>query len=153
VDKLEQSLIKNGYKVETIHGDKSQNLRQEALQKFKNKEANILIATDVAARGIDIDNLDAVVNFDLPNVPETYVHRIGRTARAGNSGTSYSLCAADEKAYIITIQQLINMHIDVVEEHPYPLDPKTKPEIHKSKKTGSKHKRGRKGEGSKKNKK
>ena len=153
VEKLEQTLIKNGYKVESIHGDKSQNLRQEALQKFKNKEANILIATDVAARGIDIDNLDAVVNFDLPNVPETYVHRIGRTARAGNSGTSYSLCAADEKAYVITIQQLINMHIDVVEEHPYPLDPKTKPEIHKSKKTGSKHKRGRKGEGSKKNKK
>lgn len=153
VDKLEQSLIKNGYKVETIHGDKSQNLRQEALQKFKNKEANILIATDVAARGIDIDNLDAVVNFDLPNVPETYVHRIGRTARAGNSGTSYSLCSADEKAYITAIQQLINMQIDVIEDHPYPLDPKTKPEIHKSKKTGSKHKKGRKSEGSKKNKK
>jgi ATP-dependent RNA helicase RhlE len=153
VEKLEQTLISNGYKVESIHGDKSQNLRQEALQKFKDKQASILIATDVAARGIDIDNLDAVVNFDLPNVPETYVHRIGRTARAGNSGTSYSFCSADEKTYVATIQQLINMQIDVIDEHPYPLDPKIKPEIHKSKKTGSKHKKGRKSEGSKKNKK
>lgn len=153
VEKLEQTLIKNGYKVETIHGDKSQNLRQEALQKFKDKKATILIATDVAARGIDIDNLDAVVNFDLPNVPETYVHRIGRTARAGNVGTSYSFCSADEKTYVSAIQQLIQMQIDVVEDHPYPLDPKAKPEIHKSKKTGSKHKKGRKSEASKKKKK
>lgn len=153
VEKLEQTLIKNGYKVETIHGDKSQNLRQEALQKFKNNEAKILIATDVAARGIDIDNLDAVVNFDLPNVPETYVHRIGRTARAGNSGASYSLCSADEKAYVTSIQKLIQKQIDVVEDHPYPLDPKAKPEIHKSKKAGSKHKKGRKSITSKKKKK
>ena len=153
VEKLEQTLIKNGYKVETIHGDKSQNLRQEALQKFKNKEAKILIATDVAARGIDIDNLESVVNFDLPNVPETYVHRIGRTARAGNSGTSYSLCSADEKTYVTSIQQLIQMQINIVEDHPYPLDPKAKPEIHKSKKTGSKHKKGRKSVASKKKKK
>src|SRR5690606_26264846 len=153
VEKLEQTLLKNGYKVESLHGDKSQNLRQEALQKFKDKEATILIATDVAARGIDIDNLDAVVNFDLPNVPETYVHRIGRTARAGNIGTSYSFCSADEKTYVSTIQQLIQMQIDVVEDHPYPLDPKAKPEIHKSKKTGSKHKKGRKSEASKKKKK
>lgn len=152
VEKLEQTLIKNGYKVESIHGDKSQNLRQEALQKFKNKEANILIATDVAARGIDIDNLDAVVNFDLPSVPETYVHRIGRTARAGNSGTSYSFCSADEKTYIATIQQLIHMQLDVVDDHPYPLDPKAKKEIHKTP-GKSKHKKGRKSEGSKKNKK
>lgn len=153
VEKLEQTLIKNGYKVESIHGDKSQSSRQEALQKFKDKEATILIATDVAARGIDIDNLDAVVNFDLPNVPETYVHRIGRTARAGNAGTSYSFCSADEKTYVTTIQQLIQMQIDVIEDHPYPLDPKAKPEIHKSKKTGSKHKKGRKSEASKKKKK
>ena len=96
VDKLEKTLLKNGYKVDSIHGDKSQTARQEALNKFKKKEVNILIATDVAARGIDIDNLDAVVNFDLPNVPETYVHRIGRTARAGQTGMAYSLCSADE---------------------------------------------------------
>ena len=82
VDKLEQTLIKNGYKVETLHGDKAQSDRQTALNKFKNGYVNILIATDVAARGIDINELDAVVNFDMPNVPETYVHRIGRTGRA-----------------------------------------------------------------------
>jgi ATP-dependent RNA helicase RhlE len=153
VEKLEQTLIKNGYKVESLHGDKSQNLRQEALAKFKNSDVNILIATDVAARGIDINELDAVVNFDLPNVPETYVHRIGRTARAGKSGTSYSFCSADEKAYVATIQQLIQLQLNVIEDHPYPLDPKSKPEVHKSKKIGSKHKKGRKSEGSKKKKK
>ncbi|MFD1614851.1 DEAD/DEAH box helicase [Gelatiniphilus marinus] len=153
VDKLEQTLIKNGYKVETIHGDKAQNLRQEALKKFKNGYVNILIATDVAARGIDINELDAVVNFDMPNVPETYVHRIGRTGRAGQTGISYALCSADEKSYVQKIQQLINVQIPTEENHPYPLDPKAKPIIHKSKKTGSKHKKGRKSEASKKKKK
>ncbi|WMI69771.1 DEAD/DEAH box helicase [Mangrovimonas sp. YM274] len=153
VDKLEQTLLKNGYKVETIHGDKTQNDRQEALKKFKNGYVNILIATDVAARGIDINELDAVINFDLPNIPETYVHRIGRTGRAGNIGSAYSLCSADEKAYIKSIQQLINVQIPVEEDHPYPLDPKAKPEVHRSKNSGSKHKKGRKGQGSKKKKK
>jgi ATP-dependent RNA helicase RhlE len=153
VDKLEQTLTKNGYMVETLHGDKTQTDRQTALNKFKNGYVNILIATDVAARGIDVDQLDAVINFDMPNVPETYVHRIGRTGRAGNLGTSYSLCSADEKTYVKTIQQLINVQIPVEDNHPYPLDPKAKPEVHKSKKTGSKHKKGRKGEGSKKKKK
>ncbi|WOD42577.1 DEAD/DEAH box helicase [Hwangdonia lutea] len=153
VDKLEQTLTKNGYKVETIHGDKAQNLRQEALKKFKNGYVNILIATDVAARGIDINELDAVVNFDMPNVPETYVHRIGRTGRAGQTGMSYSLCSADEKSYVQKIQQLINVQIPIEENHPYPLDPKAKPIIHKSKKTGSKHKKGRKSAASKKKKK
>lgn len=152
VDKLEQTLVKNGYKVETIHGDKTQNLRQEALKKFKNGYVNILIATDVAARGIDIDDLDAVINFDLPNVPETYVHRIGRTARAGNKGAAYSLCSADEKSYVKSIQQLINLQLDVIEDHPYPLDPKAKPIVHKSKTPKSKHKKGRKSEASKKKK-
>lgn len=153
VDKLEKTLIKNGYKVDSIHGDKSQVSRQDALKKFKNSSVNILIATDVAARGIDINELDAVINFDLPNIPETYVHRIGRTGRAGNSGTSYSLCSADEKSYVKTIQQLINIEIPVEENHPYPLDPKAKPIIHRSKKTGSKHKKGRKSKASKKKKK
>jgi ATP-dependent RNA helicase RhlE len=152
VDKLEQTLLKNNYKVISLHGDKNQNDRQAALNLFKNKEVNILIATDVAARGIDIDNLDAVINFDLPNIPETYVHRIGRTARAGNSGTSYSLCSADEKPYVASIQQLIQLQIDVVEDHPYPLDPKAKKEIHKTP-GKSKYKKGRKSEGSKKKKK
>ena len=152
VDKLEQTLKKNGYKVESLHGDKSQNLREEALNNFKSNKVNILIATDVAARGIDINELDAVINFDLPNVPETYVHRIGRTARAGNTGTSYSFCSADEKAYVTTIQQLIQLQLDVVEDHPYPLDPKAKKEIHRTP-GKSKHKKGRKSEASKKKKK
>ena len=152
VDKLEQTLKKNGYKVESLHGDKSQNLREEALNNFKSNKVNILIATDVAARGIDINELDAVVNFDLPNVPETYVHRIGRTARAGNTGTSYSFCSADEKAYVTTIQQLIQLQLDVMEDHPYPLDPKAKKEVHRTP-GKSKHRKGRKSEGSKKKKK
>lgn len=152
VDKLEQTLLKNNYKVTSLHGDKNQNDRQAALNQFKNKEVHILIATDVAARGIDIDNLDAVINFDLPNVPETYVHRIGRTARAGKTGTSYSFCSADEKTYVANIQQLIQLQIDVVEDHPYPLDPKAKKEIHKTP-GKSKYKKGRKSEASKKKKK
>ena len=152
VDKLEKTLTKNGYNVETLHGDKSQTDRQTALKKFKNNMVNILIATDVAARGIDIDDLDAVINFDLPNIPETYVHRIGRTGRAGNSGMAYSMCSADEKAYVITIQQLIQKEIPVEENHPYPLDPKAKAIVHKSKQTGSKHKKGRKSKASKKKK-
>jgi ATP-dependent RNA helicase RhlE len=152
VDKLEKTLLNNGYKVDSIHGDKTQNLRQEALQKFKNKEINILIATDVAARGIDVKNVDAVINFDLPNISETYVHRIGRTGRAGETGIAYSFCSADEKVYVTDIQKLINKELDVEEDHPYPLDPKAKPEVHKSPDAG-KYRKGRKSEASKKKKK
>ncbi len=151
VDKLEKTLVRNNYKAVSIHGDKAQTLRQTALNEFKNGEAKILIATDVAARGIDIKNVDAVINFDIPNVSETYVHRIGRTARAGASGMALSFCSADEKGYIKDIQQLINLAIYVEEEHPYPLDPKAKPPVHKKK--GSKYKKGRKSEASKKKKK
>ena len=152
VDKLEKTLLKNGYLVDSIHGDKNQTNRQEALNKFKKGDVNILIATDVAARGIDINNLDAVVNFDLPNIPETYVHRIGRTAREGNSGLAFAFCSADEKTYIKDIQQLIQLQIDIIEDHPYPLDPKAKKEIHKTP-GKSKHKKGRKSVASKKKKK
>lgn len=151
VDKLEKSLLNNGYKVATIHGDKSQAARQEALNNLKEGAVNILIATDVAARGIDIDNLDAVINFDLPNIPESYVHRIGRTGRAANKGIAYSFCAAEERPYVISIQKLITKIIKVVEDHPYPLNPKEKPQIHK--KQGSKYKKGRKSVASKKKKK
>ena len=151
VNKIEQTLLKNNYKADSLHGDKSQTLRQEALNNFKKNKVDILIATDVAARGIDIDDVDAVINFDLPNIPETYVHRIGRTARAGNTGIAYSFCSADEREYIKAIQQLINLQLDVVEEHPYPLDPKAKPIVHK--KQGSKYKKRRKSEASKKKKK
>ncbi len=151
VDKLEKTLLKNNYYAVSIHGDKTQVAREEALNNFKNKEANILIATDVASRGIDISNLDAVINFDIPNIPETYVHRIGRTGRAGETGKAYSFCSADEKNYIKDIQKLINTNIEVVEDHPYPLDPKAKPEVHKKK--GSKYKKGRKSAAAKKKKK
>ena len=151
VDKLEKMLRKNDFSVASIHGDKTQDAREEALNRFKNKAVSILIATDVASRGIDIDNLDAVINFDIPNIPESYVHRIGRTGRAGKTGTSHSFCAADEKIYIQGIQKLINITIPVVEDHPYPLDPNAKPEIYK--KFGDKPKKGRKSEASKKNKK
>lgn len=151
VDKLEQMLLRNKFKAVTLHGDKSQAKRQEALNSFKSGEVEILVATDVASRGIDIEQLDNVINFDLPNIPETYVHRIGRTGRAGESGIAYSFCAADEREYVKLIQQLTHQAIHVVDNHPYPLDPNAKPQVHRRK--GSKHKKGRKSVASKKNKK
>lgn len=151
VDKLEESLVKNGYKVASIHGDKTQSIRNKAIEDFKNKKSNILIATDVAARGIDIVNVDAIINFDLPNVPETYVHRIGRTGRAGKSGIAFSFCSPDENGYIKMIEALIEKTIKIIDEHPYLI---SKPK-HKKKQpnTISKHKKGRKSEASKKKKK
>ena len=151
VEKLEKSLLKNGYKVDSIHGDKSQTARELALARFKSKDVNILIGTDVASRGIDIKELDAVINFDIPNIPETYVHRIGRTGRAGKTGNSYSFCSADEKAYIAGIQKLIKTEIPVDDTHPYPIDKKEKPGLFFKK--DSKHKKSRKSAGSRKNKK
>jgi len=151
VDKLYETLINNGFTAERIHGDRTQIERQNALADFKRGRINILIATDVASRGIDINELDAVVNFDLPHIPETYVHRIGRTGRAGEFGSSYSFCSADEKPYVKAIQQLINVQIPIEENHPYPLDMSATPTVHK--KQGSKYKKNRKGEGSKKKKK
>jgi ATP-dependent RNA helicase RhlE len=151
VNKLEETLLKNGYKVDSIHGDKNQSDRQTALNKFKNGYVKVLIATDVAARGIDINELDNVLNFDMPNQAETYVHRIGRTGRAGNLGKAYAMCSANEKSYIKTIEQFINVQIPIETEHPYPLDPKAKPIVPKKK--GSKYKKGRKSVASKKKKK
>lgn len=151
VDKLYETLINNGFTAERIHGDRTQIERQNALADFKRGRINILIATDVASRGIDINELDAVVNFDLPHIPETYVHRIGRTGRAGEFGSSYSFCSADEKPYVKAIQQLINVQIPIEENHPYPLNMSATPTVHK--KQGSKYKKNRKGEGSKKKKK
>lgn len=151
VDKLEKTLKRNGYEVVSFHGDKTQTARQEALNLFKDNKINILIATDVASRGIDIDNLDVVINFDLPNIPETYIHRIGRTGRAGNTGAAFSFCSRDEKSYIKKIQGLLNTAIPVIEEHPYPLE--KKPDDKPKKRSGSKHKKGRKSTASKKKKK
>ncbi|CAM4253205.1 DEAD/DEAH box helicase [Gillisia limnaea] len=151
VEKALESLTKNGFKANALHGDMSQSDRSSALNSFKNKEINILVATDLAARGLDIDLLDYVLNFDIPSMPETYVHRIGRTGRAGNVGTSISFCSADEKKYIDFIETLIGTKIPVDNDNPYPMDKDSKPQIHKKK--GSKHKPGRKGSGSKANKK
>nr|BFF39637.1 hypothetical protein BACY1_14420 [Tenacibaculum mesophilum] len=150
VDKLEKTLQKNGYKATSVHGDKSQNLRNQAIEDFKNNKANILIATDVAARGIDVSKVDAVINVDLPNIPETYVHRIGRTGRAGKSGIAFSLCSADETSYIKAIQKFMDRTIKIIEDHPFPL---AKPKKKKQPNTISKHKKGRKSEASKKKKK
>ena len=151
VEKALESLTKNGFKTEALHGDKNQSDRTTALNRFKNKEVNILVATDLAARGLDIDSLDYVINFDIPSMSEVYVHRIGRTGRAGSSGKAISFCSADEKDYIKFIETLIGEKIPVEENNPYPLEKNATPEVHKKK--GSKHKKGRKGEGSKAKKK
>ena len=119
-DNVVKALRKNNIAAEAIHGDKSQNARQRVLDAFKNKEVGVLVATDIAARGIDIDQLPFVINFDLPNIPETYVHRIGRTGRAGNGGIAISFCSKDEHAYWKDIQKLIKVDVKTVTEHPYP---------------------------------
>jgi ATP-dependent RNA helicase RhlE len=118
-DKLTRDLVKAGIRAEAIHGGKTQQSRQKALTNFKAKQTRILVATDIAARGIDIDNLTHVVNFELPNVPETYVHRIGRTGRAGALGQAISFCDYEEKVFLRDIQQTIRKDIDVVKGHPY----------------------------------
>ncbi len=118
-DKLAKELNRSGITTEAIHGNKSQNARQNALSNFKNRITRVLIATDIAARGIDIDELTHVVNFDLPNVPETYVHRIGRTGRAGASGIAISFCDHEEKEFLRDIQKVISKTIPVVSEHPF----------------------------------
>ena len=120
-DKIRRMLFKAGITTDAIHGDKSQNARQRALADFKNGKIRVLVATDIAARGIDIDQLSHVINYDLPNVPEDYVHRIGRTGRAGLSGTAISFCNFDEQAYLNDIQKLTKKDIPVVEDHPYPM--------------------------------
>ena len=118
-DKIARGLNAEGIRAEAIHGNKSQNARQSALSNFKSRRTRVLVATDIAARGIDIDELTHVINHDLPDTPETYVHRIGRTGRAGASGIAISFCDADERADLKDIQKLINKSIPVVSEHPF----------------------------------
>jgi len=118
-NKVVKLLGKAGIMADAIHGNKSQGARQLALKNFKSGDLKVLIATDIAARGIDIDELSHVINYDLPNIPETYVHRIGRTGRAGASGIALSFCDAEEKAYLKDIQKLIAQKIPVIEEHPF----------------------------------
>src|SRR6201991_3343319 len=118
-DKVVKDLVRLNISAEAIHGNKSQNERQRALSNFKNRETRILVATDIAARGIDVDELTHVINYELPNVPETYVHRIGRTGRAGANGIALSFCDAEEKEFLRDIQKLIAKPIPVVEDHPH----------------------------------
>ncbi|MDD2470224.1 MAG: C-terminal helicase domain-containing protein, partial [Bacilli bacterium] len=107
---------------EVIHGNKSQRARVSALNNFKSGRSKVLIATDIAARGIDIDELSQVINYELPNLAESYVHRIGRTGRAGCVGTAISFCDRSETKYLSTIQKLIKQSIMVVEDHNYPME-------------------------------
>jgi ATP-dependent RNA helicase RhlE len=158
-DNIVKVLKKASIKAEAIHGDKSQNARQRVLEQFKNKEIDILVATDIAARGIDIEQLPFVINFDIPNISETYVHRIGRTGRAGNSGLAISFCGKDEKPYWQDIEKLIRMKIKVVTDHQYTwkdeeVNPDAKPDLrNKDKNKMNPNSNSRKSEASKKNKK
>ena len=121
-DKVVKDLVRIGIKTEAIHGNKSQNARQRALSNFKDGTTRVLIATDIAARGIDVDELTHVINYELPNVPETYVHRIGRTGRAGLSGIAFSFCEQEELPYLKDIQKLIGKSVPVDMEHPYHIE-------------------------------
>jgi ATP-dependent RNA helicase RhlE len=120
-DKVVKMLRKKGISSEAIHGDKAQNARQRALAGFKAQTTRVLVATDIAARGIDVDELKYVINFEIPNISETYVHRIGRTGRAGANGTAISFCAADEMAFLKDIEKLISKKIQVIKNHQYPM--------------------------------
>jgi len=126
-DRVVKDLLKDNIKAEAIHGNKSQNARQNALNNFKTGKTRVLIATDIAARGIDVDSLSHVINYEMPNIPETYVHRIGRTGRAGANGIAFSFCDAEEKAYLADIQKLIGKKIPVAEENPFEFTGKIPP--------------------------
>jgi len=119
-DKITRNLKQKNIKAAAIHGDKGQNQRQKVLQQFKNGEIRVLVATDIAARGIDIDKLKYVINYDIPNISETYVHRIGRAGRAGEEGISISICEPEEIGYVKEIEKLINQKIELVSENPFP---------------------------------
>ncbi len=121
-DRVVRELKKHGVACQAIHGDKSQGARQQALTEFKNRKIRVLVATDIAARGLDIDDLSHVINYEIPNIPETYVHRIGRTGRAGRVGISLSLCDFEEKKLLKDIEKFCGRTIPVVEEHPFPME-------------------------------
>jgi ATP-dependent RNA helicase RhlE len=118
-DRVVKDLDKTGVHAEAIHGNKSQQARQRALTNFKNGRTRVLVATDIAARGIDVDDLTHVINYELPNIPETYVHRIGRTGRAGAMGIALSFCDSEEKEYLRDIHKLIKTAIPVISDHPW----------------------------------
>ncbi len=118
-DRIAKTLKEADIRADALHGDKSQEARQRALYSFKSGRLKILVATDIAARGIDVEEITHVINYDLPNVPETYVHRIGRTGRAGHDGIAYSFCDGEERVFLRDINKLTNQTIKVVEEHPF----------------------------------
>ena len=118
-DVVVKTLTNHGIRAEAIHGNKSQNVRQRALSNFKAQTTRVLVATDIAARGIDVDDLEYVINYEIPNVPETYVHRIGRTGRAGAAGTAISFCSPDEKAFVRDIEKLTGKRIPAEHGHPF----------------------------------
>ena len=119
-DRIARNLKKKNIRASAIHGDKAQNQRQKALQAFKDSKIRVLVATDIAARGIDIDKLSYVLNYDIPNESETYVHRIGRCGRAGETGVSISICEPEENEYVRDIEKLIKQKIEEVQNHPFP---------------------------------
>ena len=121
-NRVAEWLTKAGIPAMAIHGNKSQNARVAALESFKAGTIRVLVATDIAARGIDVNELACVVNYELPNVPETYVHRIGRTGRAGRSGIAISFCNIDEEPYLRDIEKLIGKKLPLVEDHPWPME-------------------------------
>jgi len=121
-NKVVRQLERAAVSAEAIHGNKSQSARERALSNFKTGQTRVLVATDIAARGIDVDDITHVINYDLPNEPESYVHRIGRTARAGASGAAYSFCTTDERAYLVDIERLIRMHIPRAAHYPFASD-------------------------------
>jgi ATP-dependent RNA helicase RhlE len=118
-NRVVKQLARSRVQAEPIHGNKSQTARERALANFKSGKTRVLVATDIAARGIDVDSISHVINYDLPNEPETYVHRIGRTGRAGAAGIALSFCSADERAYLRDIERLIRQHVEVIQDHPY----------------------------------
>ncbi len=118
-NRIVKFLDRAGIRAEAIHGNKSQGARQRALGNFKSGDISVLVATDIAARGIDVEELAQVINYDLPNIPETYVHRIGRTGRAGASGVALSFCDVEERPYLRDIQKLIDQKIPVIADHPF----------------------------------
>ena len=120
-DKVVKHLLRANINAAAIHGNKSQGNRQRTLENFKKGVTRVLVATDIAARGIDIEELSHVINFDLPNISETYIHRIGRTGRAGLEGIAISFCSFDEKPYLADIEKLMGKRISVIRDHPYPL--------------------------------
>ena len=143
-DRIARNLKKQRIDAAAIHGDKGQNQRQKALKQFKEGKLRVLVATDIAARGIDIDKLRYVINYEIPNIAETYVHRIGRSGRAGEEGVAISLCEPEENAYVRDIERLIKQKIEVVSDHPFPQT--DKPMTEAEKKEWNKEKQRRKQE-------